>query len=243
MTDYQPLIARAIEGLGKSTGEARRGLYERARSALVAVALRRAGTSEVRDTPASACRSKRRSAKWRRTPRASRAWKRAPSRASNPARSSRQVVRLPPQCRRRPRPHRLPRPHRGRRCRPLPNRRSRKPSRPPKMSHHSCRTISTSRRTRTAAPTPPPPPRPIPSTARGRLLSARAPSLGREGLKGFRDVVHDVDDLGSASARAAQSARDTRDTYEPQPRRLLRGDDPPPGRYEVSRSGMIRRPR
>src|ERR1700760_4488869 len=36
MTDYQPLIARAVEGLGKSTGEARRGLYERARSALVA---------------------------------------------------------------------------------------------------------------------------------------------------------------------------------------------------------------
>ena len=35
MTDYQPLIARAVEGLGKSTGEARRGLYERARSALV----------------------------------------------------------------------------------------------------------------------------------------------------------------------------------------------------------------
>src|ERR1700722_19304940 len=35
MTDYQPLIARAIEGLGKSTGEARRTLYERARSALV----------------------------------------------------------------------------------------------------------------------------------------------------------------------------------------------------------------
>src|SRR5580692_6375442 len=36
MTDYQPLRARAIEGLGKSTGEARRALYERARSALVA---------------------------------------------------------------------------------------------------------------------------------------------------------------------------------------------------------------
>src|ERR1700722_17042333 len=35
MTDYQPLIARAVDGLGKSTGEARRGLYERARSALV----------------------------------------------------------------------------------------------------------------------------------------------------------------------------------------------------------------
>lgn len=35
MTDYQPLIARAVEGLGKSTGEARRSLYERARSALI----------------------------------------------------------------------------------------------------------------------------------------------------------------------------------------------------------------
>src|SRR3974377_289262 len=35
MTDYQPLIARAVEGLDKSTGEARRVLYERARTALV----------------------------------------------------------------------------------------------------------------------------------------------------------------------------------------------------------------
>src|SRR5271167_3448616 len=35
MADYHPLIARAVEGLGSSTGEARRGLYERARSALV----------------------------------------------------------------------------------------------------------------------------------------------------------------------------------------------------------------
>src|ERR1700733_2376275 len=35
MTDYHPLIARAIEGLGKSTGEVRRAHYERARPALV----------------------------------------------------------------------------------------------------------------------------------------------------------------------------------------------------------------
>src|ERR1700728_1060430 len=35
MTDYHPLIARAVDGLGKSSGEARRALYERARSALV----------------------------------------------------------------------------------------------------------------------------------------------------------------------------------------------------------------
>jgi hypothetical protein len=36
MTDYYPLIARAVVALEKNTGEARRGLYERARSALVA---------------------------------------------------------------------------------------------------------------------------------------------------------------------------------------------------------------
>ena len=36
MTDYYPLIARAVEGLDRSTGEARRALYERARNALVA---------------------------------------------------------------------------------------------------------------------------------------------------------------------------------------------------------------
>jgi len=35
MADYHPLIARAVEGLENSTGEARRGLYERARAALV----------------------------------------------------------------------------------------------------------------------------------------------------------------------------------------------------------------
>jgi hypothetical protein len=35
MTDYLPLIARAVDGLDRSTGEARRALYERARTALV----------------------------------------------------------------------------------------------------------------------------------------------------------------------------------------------------------------
>src|SRR5216684_2659694 len=36
MTDYYPLIARAVAGLAKSTGESRRALYERARAALLA---------------------------------------------------------------------------------------------------------------------------------------------------------------------------------------------------------------
>ena len=35
MADYQPLVARAVAGLDKNTGENRRALYERARTALV----------------------------------------------------------------------------------------------------------------------------------------------------------------------------------------------------------------
>src|ERR1700688_1780537 len=175
-------------------------------------------------SPASVCRSKRRSARWRRTPRASRAWKRAPSRASNPARSSRQVVRLPPQCRRPPPPPRPPAPPVA--DPPRPEAFEAGQDGPPQLQDDFDEPAQPE------PPPPPPPPRPIPSTARGRLLSARAPSPRREGLKGFRDVVHDVDDLRSASARAAQSARDTRDTYEPQPRRLPRDDDTPPAPYE-----------
>ena len=36
MADYYPLVAKAVAGLEKNTGEGRRALYERARSALVA---------------------------------------------------------------------------------------------------------------------------------------------------------------------------------------------------------------
>src|ERR1700752_4866407 len=36
MADYYPLIARAVAGLEKNTGDSRRALYERARTALVA---------------------------------------------------------------------------------------------------------------------------------------------------------------------------------------------------------------
>jgi hypothetical protein len=228
MTDYQPLIARAIEGLGKSTGEARRALYERARSALVTqlravepalseseITRERLSLEEaIRKVEADAARKSRMEA--RTEPRFEPRPLRPPNR---PAPAAMPAPAPPP-----PPPAVSPQP-------PAP---AAEPPEPPEAHQDEPPLLRDDfdEPPQAEPPPPPPPPRPKPSTARGRLLSARTPSLGREGLRGFRDVVHDVDDLGSASARAAQSARDTRDTYEPQPRRLPRDDDPPPAPYE-----------
>jgi hypothetical protein len=222
MTDYQPLIARAIEGLGKSTGEARRTLYERARSALVTqlrsvepalseseITRERLSLEEaIRKVEADAARKARMEA--RTEPRFE------PRPLKPPNRPTPAAMPAPPP----PPPAALPQPAAEPPQPELLEDQQDEPPQPPEYFDEP------------EQAEPPPPPRPIPSTARGRLLSARTPSLGREGLRGFRDVVHDVDDLGSASARAAQSARDTRDTYEPQPRRLPRDDDTPPAPYE-----------
>jgi hypothetical protein len=230
MTDYQPLIARAIEGLGKSTGEARRALYERARSALVTqlrsvepalseseITRERLSLEEaIRKVEADAARKSRMEA--RTEPRFEPRPLKPPAR---PAPAAMPAPAPPP-----PPPAAAAQP-------PAP---AAEPLQPEPLEAHQDEPPQLQddfdEPAHAEPPPPPPPPRPIPSTARGRLLSARTPSLGREGLKGFRDVVHDADDLGSASARAAQSARDTRDTYEPQPRRLSRGDEPPPAPYE-----------
>ena len=214
MTDYQPLIARAVEGLGKSTGEARRGLYERARSALV---------TQLRsvDPPLSESEITRERLSLEEAIRKVEA---------EAARKARLEARAEPRFE--PRPLRLP-------SRPVPAEMpaaaapppppSPPPAPPPRDLAEPPPDDDFNEPEQAAAPPPPPPPppqRPAPTSARGRLLGARtSASIGQEGLRGFRDVMHDVDDLGSASARAAQSARDTRDTYEPQPRRLPQAED------------------
>lgn len=215
MTDYQPLIARAIEGLGKSTGEARRSLYERARSALVTqlrnvdpplseseITRERLGLEEaIRRVEADAARKSRMDARTeaRAEPRfeprplkpISRPAPAAPPEPARPPASPPPVAELP----------RTPR------AEPQDDEPERQDFNEPE-------------------PAPEPPPRAAPTTARDRLLGARAPSsLSKEGLKGFRNVVSETNGLGTASARAAQTARDTRDTYEPQPRRLPRAED------------------
>src|SRR5579862_278034 len=225
MTDYQPLIARAVEGLGKSTGEARRSLYERARSALVTqlrsvdpplsesdITRERLSLEEaIRKVEADAARKARLEARpeprfeprpLRSTPRA------APPPPPPPPPASQQSPSPPAQP---TREHAAPPPDE-----PPPAWQETPPEAPRPYTDES-------------DDRPPLPPQPTaPPTARSKRLSARTTSLSQSGLRGFRDVVSEVDDLGAASAKSAQSARDTRDTYEPLPRRATQASDRTP---------------
>ncbi len=178
MTDYFPLIARAVEGLDANTGEARRALYERARTALVTqlrsvepalpetdiTKERLALEDAIRKVEAGAAR------KPREEPRAAAPPPPPRDRATSPTDVGRSEVR--------------------RNVPPLP-------------------------RQAAATEVDGPPPNTSPQTARERLLGARTSSRPREGIRGFRDVVSEVHDLGAATAKSAQSARDTRDSYGP----------------------------
>ncbi len=178
MTDYFPLIARAVEGLEPSTGEARRALYERARSALVAQlrsvepALPETDITKERLALEDAIRKVE----------------------ADAARKSRADVREP----------RAAPP-------PLPRERSTPPADIGRSEARQNVPPSPGPATTTRADAPPhdaPP-----QSARERLLGARTTSRPRESIKGFRDVVNEVHDLGAATAKSAQAARDTRDSY------------------------------
>ncbi len=229
MTDYHPLIARAVEGLGKSTGEARRALYERARAALVTqlrsvepalseseITKERLALEEaIRKVEGEVARKARAEPRTQLRPDS----RFEPPPAAPPARSSAaeagaQAPPAPAMALRRenasPASRELPPAGRAEAQRAAPLR-SRQHADEPGQAE---------------APRPAAPP-----TARSRLLNARTSSLTREGLKGFRDVVSEVDDLGAATAKAAQSARDTRDFYAPvAPQRSPQAEDltPPP---------------
>ena len=179
MTDYHPLIARAVDGLERSTGEARRALYERARTALV---------TQLRavDPPLSESEiTKERLA-------LEDAIRKVEADAARKARADQRSPAAP-----------LPR-----RERPAADGGRIEPRR---TEPAAAKSIAGAPNESAAAP----------QSARERLLNARAqapaPALKRDGIKGFRDVVSEVHDLGGASAKAAQSARDTRDSYAPPP--------------------------
>jgi hypothetical protein len=225
MADYHPLISRAVEGLGASTGEARRALYERARAALVAQlraiepALSEADITRERLALEDAVRkveaeSARRA---RAEPRPAAPPLRPPPATPRPQMSpatmrpqTPQVPAMPPR-RERPimPPGEVPAPQRAE-----PTRTERQRFEPPPLQKPG---ELTNDAPRAAAPL----------TARERLLNARTSPPGRETLRGLRDFVNEVDDLGAASAKSAQSARDTRDSYGTDaPQRTQDEDDP-----------------
>jgi hypothetical protein len=210
MADYHPLISRAVEGLGNSTGEARRALYERARTALVAqlravepalsesdITRERLALEEaIRKVEAEAARKSR--GEQRAEPRLG-----VPPLRSSSAETRTQIPSASSLLRR----DRPISPSSGE---------THLPGESPAVPDAD--EIRTNEAPRPAAP----------ASARNRLLSARTSPISREGLRGFRNVVSEVDDLGAATAKAAQSARDTRDSYETaSPQQPFEEDEPP----------------
>jgi hypothetical protein len=203
MADYHPLIARAVQGLDKSTGEARRALYERARTALVAqlrgvvpalseseITKERLALEEaIRKVEAEAARKSRAE----------------PQRPSTPPRATPSPAAVP--ARQAPPAAAAPAP-RDRPNAPAPQ--ARRPEPPPEDETDEQTDQQTAPLPRTSPP----------RTGRSRWFGDRpapAASMGNEALKGFREVVGEVDELGAATARAARQARETYGAVPRQP--------------------------
>jgi len=212
MADYYPLIARAIAGLDPSApGESRRALYERARAALIAqlrsvdpplseseITRERLSLEEaVRKVESEAAQRARDASRpvdgqRSRAGDAFRANNRSPNaRAGEPSPSP--SAPPPP----RPRPPSPPQPRNERPPLGQEDRQARSPRpeapplRQPQVSMQDPQLPPT--RERTGAPRRGP-----------ENTAAQAP-----GVRGFRDITADVDDLGRAAAQASRAARKT----------------------------------
>jgi hypothetical protein len=212
MADYYPLIARAIAGLDPSApGESRRALYERARSALIAqlrsvepplseseitrerLALEEA-VRKVESEAAQRARDASRSPDPARNGSGSKAGSalRANARAgARPQEPAPDAVAPPLRPRQQPSPPRNDRPPLGQEARQdsFPPRNARPDApRQPQVSMQD-------------QPLPPP-----------RERQRRGPETGAPetpGVRGFRDITADADDLGRAAAQANRAARKT----------------------------------
>jgi hypothetical protein len=205
MADYYPLIARAIAGLDPSApGEARRALYERARAALIAQ-LRSVqpplSESEITRERLSLEEAVRKveSEAAQRAREASRAGSRAGDafRAGTP-RTTKPGDPPPPA---RPRPPSPPAPPPQRNLRPEPPATPSDPNSQPPAPPRSQPAVGM--QDPTLPPARPGPPR-RPDAGAQPPNQTQAP-----GVRGFRDIAADADDLGRAAAQANRSARKT----------------------------------
>jgi hypothetical protein len=215
MTDYYPLIAKAVAGLEKNTGEGRRVLYERARTALVGqlrnmnpplteseITRERLGLEEaIRKVEAEAARRLRMD-----PPRSDSLGGVRPGERANeelPRRQPQPPV-PPPPTQPAPPPRReavappSPPPRRESPAVP-PSRREAAPSVPPPPPPEE-------EPPEAPAPEPPAPEPPPQRSGRNRLFGDRTP-LTEEGVRGFRDVVAEAEGLGEKTAHSSRQAR------------------------------------
>jgi hypothetical protein len=213
MADYYPLIARAIAGLDPSApGESRRALYERARAALIAqlrgvqpplseseITRERLSLEEaVRKVESEAAQRARDASR----PSGDRARSGDAFRA-NTRPNARPGETAPPSTSQASRPARNERPPLGQEDRPdpRPQRNLRADAPPPSRPQPP-----------SSQPQVPMPDPQLPPTRE----RAGAPRRGSEngapqapGVRGFRDIAADADDLGRAAAQANRAARKT----------------------------------
>src|SRR5262245_84751 len=232
MTDYYPLIGKAVAGLEKNTGEARRALYERARTALVGqlrsmnppltepeITRERLALEEaIRKVEAEAARRLRME-----PPRAEASPTVRPGEppprdavARRDAPSSRD---MPPP--REAEPPRAPSPAPRREASPPPSPR-REP--PPADNHGAGADMSSAR------------------VVRNRLLGKRGPTA-EQGPRGYRDGVAEAENLGEKAAQAPKSARQgyaSVPTDIPEFDRMEPRLDPVPPRPGQAREGTSR---
>jgi hypothetical protein len=215
MADYYPLIARAIAGLDPSApGESRRALYERARSALIAqlrsvqpplseseITRERLALEEaVRKVESEAAQRAREASRANSGARSGEGMRRANARSA-------EAASAPP-----PPPTPAASAPRSRAGSPPLSRNDR----PPLGQDEQQEKPDQQRPSRNGRPQPPPMSQPqvamqdpqMPAV-RGRRGAGNNGAGQAPGVRGFRDITADVDDLGRAAAQANRAARKT----------------------------------
>src|SRR5438034_5247998 len=217
MADYYPLIAPAIAGLGPAApGESRRALYERARAALIAQLrsvqppLSESEITRERLSLEEAVRKVESEAAQRARDASRAGGDRARSGdafRANARPNPRPGETAPPSTSQGPRP-RPPSPQ-ARNERPPPGQEDRQDQRPPRNLRADAPPATARPPSQPQVPMPDPQ---LPPTRERAGAPRRGPDNSAPqapGVRGFRDIAADADDLGRAAAQANRAARKT----------------------------------